>query len=62
MSGLFQYVRASRRRSARAAEARRLSINYVLRTVKYILILRMFLEFWLSIVGYIFIGVTCLLP
>ena len=33
MSGLFHYFRASRRRSARAAEARRLGIDYVLRTV-----------------------------
>ena len=33
MSELFHYFSASRRRSARAAEARRLGIDYVLRTV-----------------------------
>ena len=33
MSGLFYYFSASRRRSARAAEERRLGIDYVLRTV-----------------------------
>ena len=33
MSGLFYYFSASRSRSARAADARRLGIDYVLRTV-----------------------------
>ena len=33
-SGLLYYIRASRKRLARAAEARRLSIDYVLRTEK----------------------------
>ena len=42
MSGFFYYFSASRRRSARAAEARRLGIDYVLRTVGYILILHVF--------------------